>query len=224
MSRADLPGTAAPLRRVRTVGRVLWVLMIAAGLVVAWHERAALDPVALRNQLAGYPATPLVFLALQVVASLLFIPRTLLAVAAALLFGAWWGIFWAALGATLGSVVGFLVARYINNGWLDLENLPRIGPLLLKAESGGWRAVTALRLIPVIPHSLSNYALGLTRIGLGPYTVGSFLGQMPMTIAYVDLAAAGGRLAGGRTDWVLPVAIGAAALLISVVVPRLWKR
>ncbi|HEV2264368.1 MAG TPA: VTT domain-containing protein [Stellaceae bacterium] len=206
------------------VGRLLWLLMIAVGLVAAWHERAALDPVALRNQLAGYPATPLVFLALQVVASLLFIPRTLLAIAAALLFGAWWGIFWAALGATLGSVVGFLVARYINSGWLDLETLPRIGPLLLKAESGGWRAVTALRLIPVIPHSLSNYALGLTRIGLGPYTVGSFLGQLPMTIAYVDLAAAGGRLAGGRTDWVLPVAIGAAALLISVVVPRLWKR
>ncbi|HKR19471.1 MAG TPA: VTT domain-containing protein [Stellaceae bacterium] len=224
MSRTDLPGTAPPLRRVRMVGRALWVLMIVVGLVAAWHERAALNPVALRNQLAGYPATPLVFLALQVVASLLFIPRTLLAVAAALLFGAWWGIFWAALGATLGSVVGFLVARYINSGWLDLENLPRIGPLLLKAESGGWRAVTALRLIPVIPHSLSNYALGLTRIGLGPYTVGSFLGQLPMTIAYVDLAAAGGRLAGGRTDWVLPVAIGAAALLISVVVPRLWKR
>lgn len=224
MSRTDLPGTAPPLRRVRMAGRALWVLMIVVGLVAAWHERAVLNPVALRNQLAGYPATPLVFLALQVVASLLFIPRTLLAVAAALLFGAWWGIFWAALGATLGSVVGFLVARYINSGWLDLENLPRIGPLLLKAESGGWRAVTALRLIPVIPHSLSNYALGLTRIGLGPYTVGSFLGQLPMTIAYVDLAAAGGRLAGGRTDWILPVAIGAAALLISVVVPRLWKR
>lgn len=224
MSRTDLPGTAPPLQRVRMVGRVLWILMIIVGLVAAWHERAALDPVAIRNAIAGHPAAPLIFLAAQVVASLLFVPRALLAVAAALLFGAWWGVFWAALGATLGSVVGFLVARYVNSGWLDLENLPRVGPLLLKAESGGWRAVMALRLIPVIPHSLSNYALGLTRIGLGPYTIGSFLGQLPMTIAYVDLAAAGGRIAGGRTDWVLPVAIGVVALLISVVVPRLWKR
>ncbi|HYL50227.1 MAG TPA: VTT domain-containing protein [Stellaceae bacterium] len=224
MTRADLPGTAPPLRRVRMVGRVLWVLMIAVGLVIAWRERAAFDPVALRNHIASYPAVPLVFLALQVVASLLFIPRALLAVAAALLFGAWWGLFWATLGGTLGAVIGFLVARYINSGWLDLESLPRIGPLLLKAERGGWRAVTALRLIPVIPHSLSNYALGLTRIGLGSYTIGSFLGQLPMTIAYVDLAAAGGRLAGGRTDWVLPVAIGAAALFVSVVLPRFWKR
>jgi len=224
MTRADLPGSAPPLQRVRKVGRALWILMIAAGLAIAWRERAVLDPVALRNHIAAYPAAPLVFVALQVVASLLFIPRTLLAVVAALLFGAWWGVFWATTGATLGAVVGFLVARYINNGWLDLESLPRIGPLLLKAERGGWRAVTALRLIPVIPHSLANYALGLTRIGLGSYTVGSFLGQLPMTIAYVDLAVAGGRLAGGRTDWVLPVAIGAAALLISVVVPRFWKR
>lgn len=224
MSRGDLPDTTPPLQRVRMVGRVLWVLMIVVGLAAAWHERAALDPVAIRNAIAGHPAAPLIFLGAQIVASLLFVPRALLAVAAALLFGAWWGVFWAAVGATLGSVIGFLVARYINSGWLDLESLPRVGLVLLKAESGGWRAVMALRLIPVIPHSLSNYALGLTRIGLGPYMVGSFLGQLPMTIAYVDLAAAGGRIAGGRTDWILPVAIGAAALLISVVVPRLWKR
>jgi len=221
--RTDLPGTAPPFRRVRMVGRVLWLMMIVAGLVAAWYERAALDPVAIRNAVAGYPAAPLVFLAMQVAASLLFIPRTLLAVAAALLFGAWWGLFWATIGGTLGAIGGFLVARYVNSGWLDLESLPRIGPVLLKAERGGWRAVMALRLIPVIPHSLSNYALGLTRIGLGPYTVGSFLGQLPMTIAYVDLAAAGGRLAGGHADWRVPIAIGTAALLVSIVLPRVWK-
>lgn len=221
--RTDLPGTAPPFRRVRMVGRVLWLMMIAAGLVAAWYERAALDPVAIRNAVAGYPAAPLVFLAMQVAASLLFIPRTLLAVAAALLFGVWWGLFWATLGGTLGAIGGFLVARYVNSGWLDLESLPRIGPVLLKAERGGWRSVMALRLIPVIPHSLSNYALGLTRIGLGPYTVGSFLGQLPMTIAYVDLAAAGGRLAGGHADWRVPIAIGTAALLVSIVLPRVWK-
>ncbi|MDE2229534.1 MAG: TVP38/TMEM64 family protein [Alphaproteobacteria bacterium] len=224
MMRDDLPDTAPPFQRVKTVGRILWLVMIAAGLVVAWRERAALDPIAIRNAIAAYPAAPLVFLVAQVVASLLFIPRTLLAVAAGLLFGAWWGVFWAAVGGTLGAVGGFLVARYVNSGWLDLESLPRLGPVLRKAERGGWRAVTALRLIPVIPHSLSNYALGLTRIGLGSYTVGSFLGQLPMTVAYVDLAAAGGRLAGGRADWLLPILIGAAALLVSVALPRLWRR
>jgi uncharacterized membrane protein YdjX (TVP38/TMEM64 family) len=222
--RDDLAGTAPPFRRVRVIGRVLWLLMIAAGLVAAWYERAIFDPVAIRNVIASYPEAPLIFVAAQIVASLLFIPRALLAGAAGLLFGAWWGVFWAGLGALLGAVAGFLVARYVNSGWLDLESLPRIGPILLRAERGGWRAVAALRLIPVIPHSLSNYALGLTRVGLVPYAVGSLLGQIPMTIAYVDLTAAGGRLAGGRADWVAPVLIGAAALLVSVLLPRLWKR
>lgn len=222
--RDELPGGAPPFRRARVVGRVLWMLMIAVGLVAAWYERGALDPLAIRNAIAGHPAAPLIFLVVQIVASLLFIPRALLSVVAALLFGAWWGLFWAALGALLGAIVGFLVSRYINSGWLDLESLPRLGPWLVKAERGGWRSVAALRLIPVIPHSLANYALGLTRIGFWSYAVGSLLGQLPMTIAYVDLAAAGGRLASGRVDWVIPVVIGAAALVVSIVLPRLWKR
>lgn len=218
------PGAAPPFRRVRIVGRVLWVLMIVVGLAVAWSQRATLDPLAIRNAIAGHPAAPLIFLAVQIVASLLFIPRALLAAVAALLFGVWWGLFWAVLGALLGAIVGFAVARYINSGWLDLESLPRLGPWLLKAERGGWRAVAALRLIPVFPHSLANYALGLTRIGFWPYAIGSLLGQLPMTIAYVDLTAAGGRLASGRVDWVVPVVIGAVALAISFALPRLWKR
>jgi uncharacterized membrane protein YdjX (TVP38/TMEM64 family) len=224
MMRDELPAAAPPFRRARIVGRVLWIVMIAIGLVVAWVERGTLDPLAIRNAIAGHPAAPLIFLAVQIAASLLFIPRALLAAAAALLFGPWWGLFWAALGALLGALAGFLVARYINSGWLNLEGLPRLGPWLVKAERGGWRAVAALRLIPVVPHSLANYALGLTRIGFWPYAIGSLLGQIPMTIAYVDLAAAGGRLASGRVDWVLPVAIGGVALVVSILLPRVWKR
>ena len=107
---------------------------------------------------------------------------------------------------------------------IDLENLPRLGPVLLRAEGGGWRAVTVLRLIPVMPHSLTNYALGLTRLSLGAYALGSLLGQLPMTIAYVEFGAAGGRpMAGKRTGWAdrwsAPSRSG-----LSILLPRLWKR
>ena len=214
----------APLSRLRTVGRIAWLAMIAAGLAVAWIERRELNPFAIRDTIAAYPAAPLVFLAAHVLASLLFIPRTLLAIAAGLLFGVWWGLLWAALGSVLGAVAGFLIARYVNSGWLDLESIPKIGPVLLRAERGGWRAVTALRLIPIVPHSLANYALGLTRLPLGPYALGSLLGQLPMTIAYVNFAAAGGRMAEGQANWLLPIIIGVAALLLSIFLPRFWNR
>ncbi len=169
-----------------------------------------------------YPLAPLGFLAVHIAASLLFIPRTLLAIVAGLLFGMGWGIVWAASGSVAGAIAGFLVARYINSGLIDAG---RLGPVVAQVERGGWRAVAVLRLIPVIPHSLANYALGLTRLPLAAYAFGSLLGQLPMTIAYVDLGAAGERLMLGGASWIEPTLIGLAALSLSLLIPAIarWR-
>lgn len=202
-------------------GRILVLFLLAGGLAAMWINRAALDPAAIQAAIGRSPAAPLVFLAVHIAASLLFFPRTVLAAVAGLVFGAWWGILWAALGSVIGAVAGFLLARYVNSGLIDLETLPRLGPLLLRAERGGWRSVAALRLIPVIPHTLGNYALGLTRLSLGSYALGSLLGQLPMTVAYVGLGAAGERVMAGKAGWITPTLIGLAALAISFVLPKL---
>src|SRR5262249_46977750 len=154
----------------------------------------------------------------------LFVPRTLFAVVAGLAFGMWWGLVWAVAGSVLGAVAGFLLARYVNAGLVDASSWERFGPLLARAERGGWRMVALIRLIPVIPHSLSNYAFGLTRLQLGPYALGSLLGQLPLTIAYVDLSAAGGRAVLSGTDWLVPSLIGVSALALSMLVPVLARR
>ncbi len=224
MKKRTLLAAEASLDRLRIAGRAVVVLLIAGGLAWAWSARGALDPNSIKETIANYPAAPLVFLFAQLLASLLFIPRTVLAVAAGLLFGVWLGTLWAALGSVLGAVAGFWIARYVNGGFIELEKLPRLGPVLLKAERGGWRAVAALRLIPVVPHSLANYALGLTKLPVGSYALGSFLGQLPMTVAYVEFGAAGGRLMAGQANWIGPIAVGVLALALSILLPRLWKR
>ena len=177
-----------------------------------------LDPIAITAAIDRYPVAPLGFLAVHIAASLLFVPRTLLAIVAGLLFGMGWGIVWAALGSVAGAVAGFLVARYINSGLIDAEHARR-AHRCERVERGGWRAVAVLRLIPVMPHSLTNYALGLTALPLAAYAFGSLLGQLPMTIAYVDLGAAGGRLMLGGASWVEPTLIGLAALSLSLLIP-----
>ena len=149
------------------------------------------------------------FLAVHIGGSLLFVPRTVLAIAAGLLFGVGWGIVWAAIGSVAGAVAGFLVARYLNAGFVDLSRSDTIRPILERVERGGWRAVAGLRLIPVMPHSLANYGLGLTRLPLGGYAFGSLIGQLPMTIAYVDFGAAGERVMLGAAGWLMPTLIGA---------------
>jgi uncharacterized membrane protein YdjX (TVP38/TMEM64 family) len=223
-----MPDIQAPpnptLAHLRQAGRVGAALLVIAGIAVAWHWRAGLDPAALGARLARSPTAPLVFLALHIAGSLLFVPRTLLAIAAGLAFGMWWGTLWAALGSVVGACAGFLVARYVNAGVIDAIGWARLSGALGRVERGGWRAVATIRLIPVIPHSLTNYALGLTRIGLIPYAVGSLLGQLPLTIAYTDLGAAGGRVMLGAGGWVVPTAIGATALALSVVIPVIARR
>jgi uncharacterized membrane protein YdjX (TVP38/TMEM64 family) len=206
---------------VRRTVRLALLGLLAIGAASVWHWRAILDPLTITAAIARYPAVPLGFLAAHIVASLAFIPRTLLAIVAGLLFGIGWGVVWAALGSVAGAVAGFLVARYINSGLVDLTNL---GPVVGKLERGGWRAVAVLRLIPVMPHSLANYTLGLTRLPLGAYALGSLLGQLPVTVAYVDLGAAGERLMLGGASWIEPTLIGFGALGLSLLIPAIARR
>ncbi len=214
---------ASPAGR-RRGARLALLVLLAAGIVLVWRWRGALDPRALGAAIAAYPAAPLVFLGVHVAASLVFVPRAVLAVVAGLLFGMTWGILWAAAGSVLGAVAGFCVARYLNAGMVDLEGYARIRPLLERVRRGGWRAVALLRLIPIVPHSFANYGLALTPLPLGSYAFGSLVGQLPMTIACVDLGAAGERLALGRAGWVAPTLIGAAALGLSLLIPVVARR
>lgn len=218
-----MPETTA-LTLLRTIGRVALLLLVIAGVGWVFANRGSLDAASIKLAIEQYPAAPLVFLVAHVIASLVFFPRTVLAVAAGALFGLGWGIVWAALGSVIGAVAGFLLARYVNSGLVELESLKRFGPILLRAERGGWRAVFLLRLVPVIPHTLSNYALGLTRVNLSAYAVGSLLGQLPMTIACAAGGAASATWAAGRTGWIVPTAIGLVALLVTLLLPRLAGR
>lgn len=208
-------------------GRVLLLLLLAAGIVAGWHWRHLVDPLLLARIVARSPMTPLAFLALHVAASLFFVPRTVMALAAGLLFGMWWGIVWAGLGSFAGALAGFLVARYIHAGFVRRAESARLRALTAHVERGGWRMVAMVRLVPVIPHSLTNYALGLTRLRLGAYGIGSLLGQLPLTIAYAELGAGGRALAGGADWWhqmLWPSLIGLGALALSLAIPAVARR
>jgi uncharacterized membrane protein YdjX (TVP38/TMEM64 family) len=169
------------------------------------------------------PLLPLGYLLAHVVASLAFVPRSVMAIVAAALWGFWAACAWSLIGATGGALAGFLLARYVNAGLVVPEEMKRIGPLLERAERGGWRTVMTVRLIPVLPHALTNYTFGLTRVSLRDYALGSFLGLLPHTIIFVNLGLSGRRaLEGGA--WLEPMLWGFGLLALSLVVPKLLPR
>jgi uncharacterized membrane protein YdjX (TVP38/TMEM64 family) len=212
-----------PAAKLRRTARLLLLGLLLIGAAIAWHWRASLHPAELSATIGRYPSAPLVFLAVHIAGSLLFVPRTVMAIAAGLLFGIGWGIVWAAIGSVAGAAVGFLVARYLNSGLIDLYRSHAIRPILEQVERGGWRAVAGLRLIPVLPHSLANYGLGLTGLPLGGYAFGSLVGQLPMTVAYVEFGAAGERVMRGAAGWLAPTLIGLGALALSLAIPAVAR-
>ena len=194
--------------------RIIALLAVAAGIALAAVYRHAIDPAAIRNAIAANPLAPAIFIGLQVAASLLFVPRTVLGVAAGLLFGFFWGTVWALCGALAGAAAGFALVRWFGaTGMLDES--PGIGQLVKKAEHGGWRAVAILRLAP-LPHSVANTLLAMTNLSWRDYLLGSFAGMLPMTIAQVDIGASGSAILNGG-QWLLAclaLALGLAATFL----------
>ncbi|MGA7865742.1 MAG: hypothetical protein WCA23_17445, partial [Stellaceae bacterium] len=78
-------GSAVPLFGLRRATRLLVLGLIAIAAMAAWHWRVVFDPIAITIAIGRYPAAPLGFIAAHIAASLVFIPRTLLAIVAGLL-------------------------------------------------------------------------------------------------------------------------------------------
>lgn len=206
----------------RTTFRGLGFLIVLAGITLAVIYRSELNPSAIRSVVAGSPIAPVIFIGLQVVASLLFVPRTILGLAAGLVFGFFWGSIWAVVGAFAGAAAGFAFVRWLGaRGTLDTS--PGIGKLIERAEHGGWRAVAIIRLIP-LPHSVANTLLALTNVSWREYLIGSLIGMTPMTLVQVDIGAAGNVALQGHGRWVWGCLLLAVGLASSFAIKRVTRQ
>jgi uncharacterized membrane protein YdjX (TVP38/TMEM64 family) len=147
------------------------------------------------------PLGPFAFIAGYAAATLAFVPGSVLTLAGGAIFGLLNGSIYALTGATLGATLSFLLARYAAREAVErrLEGNPRFQAIDHAVGQQGLKIVLLLRLSPIFPFNLLNYALGLTKIPLKSYLFAS-IGMLPGTVLYTysgliigDVA----RLAGG---------------------------
>lgn len=209
-------------------GTLLRFLLLAALLVVigwAVSQRAALDPLALERWVAGFgPWGPAVFMGGYALATVLFLPGSVLTLAGGAIFGPVWGTFYNLTGATLGAVLSFLAARYLASDWVARKAGGRMKQLLDGVEAEGWRFVAFVRLVPLFPFNLLNYALGLTRIRLAHYVLASYLFMLPGAIAYTYLGYAGREALAGGEGLIQKSLLALALLAAAGFLPRLVRR
>lgn len=176
------------------------------------------------------PAGALLYVGAYVAAAVCFVPGSAITFIGGAVFGPWVGLALVSLASTLGAGCAFLVGRYLARPAVEqwCAANPRLASLDRVVETSGWRIVALTRLSPAFPYNLLNYAFGLTRIGLGPYLLASWVGMLPGTALYVfgsaaafDLATAGAR-PGAGPNWGLYLAV-AGTLAVTVYVTRLAR-
>lgn len=205
---------------------VRWLLGLALvsviGLAVAVRDR--FDVAALQTwvESAG-SAAPLAFIALYAAATVLFLPGSVITLAGGVLFGPVWGTLWSLTGATLGAALAFLIARYLGGDWIARRAGPRLSRLNDGVAAEGWRFIAFVRLVPLFPFNLLNYALGLTRIAFLPYVLASALFMLPGALAFTWLGYAGREALSGGEGTVRAILIALALVTSMAFLPR-WIR
>lgn len=201
--------------------RLLLFVVLAIGIGVAITYRDQFDAEALRTWLDGAgTAGPLLFMLIYAVAAVLFLPGSVLTLAGGALFGPVLGTFYNLTGATLGATLAFLIARYLAADWVERKTGGRLAQLKTGVEKEGWRFVAFVRLVPLFPFNLLNYALGLTRINPIHYIVASYICMLPGAIAYTYLGYAGREAIAGGEGMIQKGLLALGLLALVAFLPR----
>ena len=205
--------------------RILLAAGIAGVIVWALLNRNQFDPAMLDAWLASFGVMgPVVYVFIYAIGTVAFVPGSLFALSGGVLFGPVWGSVLNLLGATLGASLAFLTARYLAGDWVSRKAGGNLKKLVSGVEAEGWRFVAFVRLVPLFPFNLTNYAFGLTRIGFLPYVVTSLICMAPGAIAYTWLGYAGREAVAGNGSAIQYGLLALGLLAAIAFLPRLFGR
>jgi uncharacterized membrane protein YdjX (TVP38/TMEM64 family) len=139
---------------------------------------------------------PIVFIALYIVITVAFLPASVVTLGAGVVFGVVKGSLLVFIAAMLGATAAFLVGRYVARDWIarKVANNQKFQAIDDAIGREGRKIIFLIRLSPAFPFNLLNYALGLTKVSLKDYVLGT-TGIIPGTIMYVYLGSLAGNLA-----------------------------
>ncbi|MDV3000920.1 MAG: TVP38/TMEM64 family inner membrane protein YdjZ [Chroococcopsis gigantea SAG 12.99] len=158
---------------------------------------------------------PIIYVGLYTIGTLLILPSTPLNLAGGALFGVWWGTFWTTLAAIIAALVAFAFTRTIGREYVARKFAGKWEAIDAEMKQGGLFYMFAIRLLPIIPYGLVNFAAGLTSIRFRDYLIGTSLGTIPGILPFVMIGA--GLKSFGKGDRLpLMVAFTLVGVLVGV--------
>jgi uncharacterized membrane protein YdjX (TVP38/TMEM64 family) len=167
---------------------------------------------------------PLFFVLLLVAGLSVGIPANVISVAGGAVFGLFWGTVWSVVGSTLGAMSAFWIARSLLHDWFQRQfgYHPWLKRLNQAIAQYPFMFTLLARCTPLSPFSLLNFLFGLSPITPKTYTIGTFLGLMPLSLTYSWLGSSGyGLLQGGDR---LPFFLALGLLAVLTIFPLLTRK
>lgn len=166
-----------------------------------------------------------------VLSTVLLLPGSALTLGAGFAWGPVWGVAVVSPVSVVAATAAFVLGRTLLRTRVErrLGSDPRVLAIDRAIGENGLKLVVLLRLSPVLPFNLLNYALALTSVRLRDYLLGSAIGMFPATVLYVYLGSlltsgtellSGRRPAGGPAGSALYWGGLAATLAVVILVTR----
>jgi pyruvate/2-oxoglutarate dehydrogenase complex dihydrolipoamide dehydrogenase (E3) component/uncharacterized membrane protein YdjX (TVP38/TMEM64 family) len=173
--------------------RMLFALVLLLFLADYWWNLTAYLPPDRLQKILGEAGSlaPLLYMAAMALAVIIpFFPTLPLDVAAGAFFGPYLGTLYSAAGATAGAAAAFLLARYLGRDFIVRFLSGHINFCTLCSDRLLAKVVALSRLLPFVSFKVVSYGAGLTMMSLRAFSLATFLGMLPLTLAYNYFGAA----------------------------------
>ena len=165
-----------------------------------------------RSQLQGWLQqmgmwAPVLYILVYSIATICILPSTPLNLTGGAIFGSVWGTVWTSIAAILAAVLSFIFSRTIGRKLVEQRLAGKWESIDREMQQDGFFYMFAIRLLPLIPYGIVNFAAGLTGIKFRDYFWGTFLGTVPGILPFVMMGA--GLTALKQGD-VFPMLVGLA--------------
>jgi uncharacterized membrane protein YdjX (TVP38/TMEM64 family) len=132
---------------------------------------------------------PIIYILLYTVGTILILPSTPLNLTGGAIFDIWWGTLWTTVAAIIAAITAFAFTRTVGRELIAKKLAGRWEAIDVEMRKGGLFYMFAIRLLPIIPYGLVNFAAGLTSIRFRDYLIGTILGTVPGVLPFVMMGS-----------------------------------
>ncbi len=225
------PTIAAEIRRAPLFST--WAPVIAAALLALllflgpFDAKAAMQAALDWIKSLGFWG-PTAFILAYIIATVTLLPGSVLTLGAGAVFGLFHGFLYVSIGSTIGATAAFLVGRHFARDRVAarIADNRKFSAIDEAIAEEGWKIMGLLRLSPMFPFNLLNYACALTKVSLRDYFFATWIGMIPGTIMWVYIGHLAHVAAADDSDASKALKVGGffATALFTVIATRIARK